>query len=129
MDLRFSLTKNEYDLMRILWESGKPMVKREIMEKCDPDRWSDTYLKKTLTCLLQKDALTTVGKTRVGGFTSRLYTPTLSQDEYHLSRYPISSPKSLVGLVGNYYNDSDEENRSELVTELEALLQSIKEND
>lgn len=128
MENKFDLTKSEYEVMKILWDNDIPMLKQDILEKSDRYKWNDNYLKKMLTVLYKKGAIESVGVVRVGKVDSRLYVPTMSEDEYNISKYPVQSMKAIASLVGSMYRSSADEKKEELVNELEELLKELKED-
>lgn len=127
MENKFDLTKSEYEVMKILWDNDIPMLKQDILEKSNRYKWNDNYLKKMLTVLYKKGAIESVGVVRVGKVDSRLYVPTMSEDEYNISKYPVQSMKAIASLVGSVYRSSDDDKKEELVNELEELLKELKE--
>ncbi len=127
MKKKFSLTKSEYEVMKILWDNNKPMLKLEILELANNHKWNDNYLKKMLTVLFKKGALESVGVQRVGKVNSRMYVPTMTEDEYNVSQYPVFNTATISNLVCNLYETSDAEKKSDLVNELEVLLNKFKD--
>lgn len=121
----FHLTNNEYKLMKILWNSDRPLAKYEILVSAKGHNWSDNYLKKMLTVLLNKGTIRPEGKVQVVKNYSRLYVPTMTEDEYNISRYPVNSIKTIAGLVDEVYESTDEKER--LISQLEQIVQELKE--
>ena len=126
MKCDFDLTKSEYEVMKILWDSNVPMLKQDILEISDQHKWNDNYLKKMLTVLYKKGALTSVGVVRVGKVNSRLYVPTVSEDEYNLSKYPVRSINIIASLVDDLYKNADDDGREKVISKLEDLLNEFK---
>lgn len=123
----FKLTKSEYEVMKILWDENRPMAKHEILAAGKDYTWQEGYLKKMLHVLLNKGAIKPVGKVLVTRNYARLYIPTMSEDEYNISQYPVHSLKTIAGLVNGVYGKSDEEEREELIAELEKIVEELKE--
>lgn len=126
MNCNFDLTKSEYEVMKILWDSGVPMLKQDILEISDQYKWNDNYLKKMLTGLFKKGAIKSVGVVRVGKVDSRLYVPTMSEDEYNISKYPVQSMNTIACLIDKLYKDSDDDKKKKVVNKLEDLLKELK---
>jgi len=49
----------------------------------------------------------------------------MTEDEYHISRYPVSSIKTIAGLVDELYENTDE--KEQLISQLEQIVQELKE--
>lgn len=126
MKSNFDLTKSEYEVMKILWDSGTPMLKQDILKISNQYKWNDNYLKKMLTVLFKKGAIKSVGVVRVGKVDSRLYVPTMSEDEYNISKYPVQSMNTIASLIDKLYKDSDDSKREEVISKLEDLLNELK---
>ena len=126
MKCDFDLTKSEYEVMKILWDSNVPMLKQDILKISDQYKWNDNYLKKMLTVLYKKGALTSVGAARVGKVNSRLYVPTVSEDEYNLSKYPVRSINIIASLVDELYKNADDDGKKKVIRKLEDMLDEFK---
>ena len=127
MKSNFDLTKSEYEVMKILWDSGTPMLKQDILKISNQYKWNDNYLKKMLTVLFKKGAIKSVGVVRVGKVDSRLYVPTMSEDEYNISKYPVQSMNTIASLIDKLYKDSDDDKKRKVINKLENLLKELKE--
>jgi Penicillinase repressor. len=129
MKKKLKLTKSEYELMKILWDKKRPMAKYEILEASINYKWKENYLKKMIHVLMDKGAIKAVGKIQVVKNYARLYIPTISEDEYNISQYPIHSLTVVAGLVGGLYEKADEKEKEELIIELEKLVENLKEKE
>lgn len=129
MKNKFKLTQSEYELMKILWDIKRPIAKHEILEASKVYEWKENYLKKMLNVLLNKGAITPVGKVRVVKNYARLYIPTVSEDEYNIAQYPIHSLKTIAGLVEGVYEESDKQEKDDLIAELEKIVEELKEKE
>jgi len=115
--------------MKILWDSDRPLAKHEILALVENEKWNDGYIKKTLTVLLSKGAIEVAGKVRVGKKYSRVYVPTMSEDNYIIKHYPVRSFNIFSGLVGRLYENSDNEEKEKLIKELEEIVNELRESD
>ena len=125
MNKSFKLTKSEYELMKILWDSSRPMAKHEILAASENYKWKENYLKKMLNTLFNKGAIKPVGRVLVTRNYARLYIPVMTEDEYNMLQYPVRSVKTIAGLVDGLYEKSDD--KEELITELEKIVRDLKE--
>jgi Penicillinase repressor. len=126
---KFKLTKSEYELMKILWDKKCPMAKYEILEASINYKWKENYLKKMIHILIDKGAIKAVGKIQVVKNYARLYVPTILEDEYNISQYPIHSVTVVAGLVGGIYAEADEGEKEKLIMELEKIVENLKERE
>lgn len=125
---KFRLTDNEYNMMSLLWDSGHPMAKYEILKEAEqPYGWSDAYVKKTLHDLEQKGAVTTNGKVRVGKRFSRYYLSVMTEDEYNLSCYPVHSADLVIGLLDQIYKEVGNDEKQELTDQLQKFIDDHKD--
>jgi predicted transcriptional regulator len=126
MKKMIKLTKSEYELMKILWSAERPLAKHEILAASTEYTWQENYLKKMLHMLLNKGAIKPVGKVQVVKNYTRLYLPTLTEDEYHIQQYPIHSLRAVAGLVNNLFEKSDKGEKEDFILELEQIVEDIK---
>lgn len=126
----FRLTKSEMELMEHLWKSGRPMTKAEIVDTAENRSWKASYTFRIINFLLEKGAIKVAGKVLSGRRYARLFTPTLTRDEYYvmmLQGNPIMTPASVTGLVSGALERADAEEKKNLIFELEQLLKEIRE--
>ncbi|MFP3153719.1 hypothetical protein LQZ18_04680 [Lachnospiraceae bacterium ZAX-1] len=102
------------------------MAKHEILVASKDYAWKENYLKKMIHVLLGKGVIKPVGKVQVVKNYARLYLPTISEDEYNISQYPVHSLKTVAGLVDNLYEKSDKEEREDFITKLEQIVEGIR---
>ncbi|MCC8160601.1 MAG: BlaI/MecI/CopY family transcriptional regulator [Oscillospiraceae bacterium] len=84
-----SVTDSEFELMKILWESDKPLTAQEIMERLESKEWKITTVSTLLTRLCEKGAADFEKRGR-----SHYYYPVFKETDYK-----ISATKSLVSRV------------------------------
>lgn len=77
---KYNLTKSEEEIMELLWETGRKMSSKEILdhfnEHCDKD-WKKQTLNTFLSRLLQSEFIERFSKDR-----KYLYAPLVSRAEY-----------------------------------------------
>lgn len=84
-----SITDSEFELMKILWESDRPLTAAEIMERLESKDWKITTVSTLLTRLCEKGAADFEKKGR-----THYYYPLLKENEYK-----VSATKSLIRRV------------------------------
>lgn len=78
------LTSKEYEIMKILWDSEKPLLISDIHMKAD--KIADNSLHPMINKLIQKGFIEVTGSVRVVKTVSRLYAPAVNLDEYAAMR-------------------------------------------
>lgn len=123
------LTEREMDIMRILWESEKPLVASEIT-KADSSLSSNT-VQSVLRKLLEKNFIEVADIVYSGTVLTRSYQPTISKKdlliEQFLNQY-ISNKSNipLPNLVATLLKH--EKNEKDTIAQLEQLLEERKKS-
>jgi predicted transcriptional regulator len=123
------LTEREMDIMRILWESEKPLVASEIT-KVDSSLSSNT-VQSVLRKLLEKNFIEVADIVYSGTVLTRSYRPTISKKdlliEQFLNQY-ISNNSNipLPNLVATLLKH--EKNEKDTIEQLEQLLEERKKS-
>lgn len=119
------LTKNEWILMEVLWDSGEPLVISEIQERLPEDvAWSYSTLQTRLGRMVKKGYLTYVQRGRI-----RFFEPLVSREECIADealsiedRMTMQASNALlVHLMRNAKDVSTEE-----IAELEELIENLR---
>ncbi|MDD5863511.1 MAG: BlaI/MecI/CopY family transcriptional regulator [Firmicutes bacterium] len=76
------LTKSEMEIMDVLWEAGKPLSRADLLEHSEEKTWKDSSVHILLNGLLQKGAIQEAGLVKRSKTFGRLFTPTLTREEY-----------------------------------------------
>ena len=92
------LTKSEMEIMDVLWESGKPMSRADLLAKSDEKTWKDSSVHILLNGLLQKEAIQEAGLVKRSKTYGRVFSPTMTREEYFAST--IFSHRHKPNLVG-----------------------------
>lgn len=76
------LTKSEMEIMDVLWESGKPMSRADLLERQEEKTWKDSSVHILLNGLLVKGAIREAGFVKRSKTYGRTFAPTLTREEY-----------------------------------------------
>lgn len=94
------LTKSEMEIMDVLWESGKPMSRADLLAKSDEKTWKDSSVHILLNGLLQKGAIQEAGLVKRSKTYGRVFSPTMTREEYFASTiFSHRHKPDLVGLI------------------------------
>ena len=92
------LTKSEMEIMDVLWESGKPMSRADLLAKSDEKTWKDSSVHILLNGLLQTEAIQEAGLVKRSKTYGRVFSPTMTREEYFAST--IFSHRHKPNIVG-----------------------------
>ena len=110
------LTKMEYEVMRVLWESDKPLSSREIMDSSAVEFKQSTV--QTVLRTLLKEGWIEVGNVSIHTkVLAREFIPVVSNEEY---------AQSLLGKKGKFSMASRLIQQTDNVEELERLGELIE---
>ena len=120
------LTKNELEIMDVLWEQQRPLSRGELLSLPKNKTWMDSSVHILLNSLLRKGAIREAGYAKCGKTSGRVYEAALSCAEYYITT--LSSTKvqpTLPQLLKAYLAavPLEEEQREEAL----ALLQKSKD--
>ena len=122
------LSNREYDIMQILWNSGKPMLASDIL-KADADMNINT-VQSTLRNLLSRNLVCVANIITSGKVLARTYAPVVSANEYILSELrsilPIESQRRAAFFEAYIQTCSDKELA---LYELEQMIQECRKNN
>ena len=76
------LTKSEMEIMDVLWESGQPMSRADLLARSDEKTWKDRSVHILLNGLLQKGAIQEAGLVKRTKTYGRVFAPTMTREEY-----------------------------------------------
>ena len=80
--LEMELTKSEMEIMDVLWDSGKPLSRSDLLERSDGKTWKDSSVHILLNGLLQKGAIREAGMVKRSKTYGRVFAPTMTREEY-----------------------------------------------
>ena len=124
------LTNKEYEIMKILWDSDRPLLISEILPKAD--NIADNSLHPMIKKLTKNGFIKVVGNVRVVKTTSRLYAPAISVDEYAAMQleniFKTSNKKLNLGNMVAYFA-KHHKNDDKVISELEDFIKKYKEEN
>jgi len=94
--VKHTTTDSEYQIMRILWKSEKPMTVADVVRELDGNDWTASTVSTFLQRLLKKEVIACDKKGK-----TNLYYPRLLQNEYDLSETENFLSKIYKGSVKN----------------------------
>lgn len=80
-----NLTKNELEIMDVMWEAGEPLSRGQLMERSVDKSWKSSSVHILLNSMLKKGAIYEAGFARCGKTCGRTYAPSVSVEEYYVS--------------------------------------------
>ena len=92
------LTKSEMEIMDVMWESGVPMSRADLLARSEEKSWKDSSVHILLNGLLQKGAIQEAGLVKRIKTYGRVFIPTLTREEYFATT--IFSHRHKPEIVG-----------------------------
>lgn len=80
-----NLTKNELEIMDVMWRVGKPLSRGQLMEESVDKSWKSSSVHILLNSMLKKGAILEAGFARCGKTCGRTYAPNITVEEYYVS--------------------------------------------
>ena len=97
------LTKNEIEIMDVLWREGRPLSRGEILGLSADKTWMDSSVHILLNSMLKKGAIREAGFVKCGKTCGRVYEAALSCEEYHVSTFASTKKKPSFPAVLRAY--------------------------
>ena len=76
------LTRSEMEIMDMLWNSGVPLSRSDLLARQDEKTWKDSSVHIMLNGLLRKGAIREAGFVKRTKTFGRTFAPTLTREEY-----------------------------------------------
>lgn len=76
------LTRSEMEIMDVLWESGKPVSRADLLSRSEDKSWKDSSVHILLNGLLNKGAIREAGLIKRSKTYGRVFIPTMTREEY-----------------------------------------------
>ena len=92
------LTKSEMEIMDVLWESGTPLSRSDLLARSEEKTWKDSSVHILINGLLQKGAIREAGVVKRSKTYGRIFAPTLTREEYFAAT--IFSHRHKPEIVG-----------------------------
>ena len=107
------LTRNEIEIMDVLWKEDRALSRGEILSLSGDKTWMDSSVHILLNSMLKKGAIREAGFVKCGKTCGRVYEAALSCEEYHASTLDSTKarpdPAELVRAYVSAYGMSEEE--------------------
>ncbi len=121
------LTNKEYEIMKILWNSEKPLLISDILIQAT--NIANNSLHPMIKKLIKNGFIKVVGNVKVVKTTSRLYAPAISVDEYAAMQleeiFKTSNKKLNLGNMVSYFAKNHQKDEK-VITELEEFIKNYK---
>ena len=92
-----TLSKNELEIMRLMWEEKRPFSRTEIIAASPNRSWKDSSIHILLNSLLKKEAIIIDGFVRTGKNYGRTYVSAITEEEYVAEQLTQSMPVVEAG--------------------------------
>lgn len=126
----FVLTKNEREIMELLWREKRPLSRSEIIALSVNRSWKANSIHILLNQLLDKGAIEVNGFIKTGKNYGRTFTAALTEQQYQVMQfrtsagYARSKTSALVNLVSTLVDG--EELNEQTLDRLKELLDKKK---
>ncbi len=119
------LTKNEIEIMDVLWKESRPLSRGEILNLSEDKTWMDSSVHILLNSMLKKGAIREAGFVKCGKTCGRVYEAAITCEEYYASTFDStkkrpSLPKLMSAFISNEGIDA------KTIAELERILENEK---
>ena len=102
------LTRSEMEIMDVLWESGEPLSRSDLLEKSENKSWKDSSVHILLNGLLAKGAIREAGLVKRSKTYGRTFAPTLTREEYFATTiFSHRCKPEIVGLFAALLSRED----------------------
>ena len=119
------LTKSEMEIMDVMWESGVPMSRADLLARSEEKTWKDSSVHILLNGLLQKGAIQEAGLVKRSKTYGRVFTPTLTREQYFANTIFCHRHKpQVVGLFAALL-----EREEVTASDLEQLAELIRQKE
>ena len=113
------LTRSEMEIMDVMWESGVPMSRADLLARSEEKTWKDSSVHILLNGLLQKGAIQEAGLVKRSKTYGRVFSPTLTREQYFANTIFCHRHKpQVVGLFAALL-----EREEVTVSDLDQLIQ------
>lgn len=126
----FTLSKNELDVVTLLWKEGRALSRTDIIELSTAKTWKASSIHILLNSLLKKGAIKVEGFVQTGKNYGRTYAAAVTQEEYAAMQFTKNVPSQTVNkenlpkLFTALINADDVDN--DLLDELQIILNQKK---
>lgn len=119
------LTKNEIEIMDVLWREDRPLSRGDILAISTDKTWMDSSIHILLNSMLKKGALKEAGFVKRGKTCGRVYGAALTCEEYYISTFDSTKRKpELAKLLRAYFETNMVDAKT--LAELEQIINEEK---
>ncbi|MEN3005002.1 BlaI/MecI/CopY family transcriptional regulator [Dehalobacterium formicoaceticum] len=119
------LTKNEQEIMDVLFREGRPLSRTEIVKLSVDKSWKDSSIHILLNSLLKKGAIREAGFIKTGRSYGRIFEPTETSEDYYAELLANAAKKTSLPLfLSKLFNSQDI--GKETIQELESIINKKK---
>jgi predicted transcriptional regulator len=93
----FTLSKNEFEVVSLLWQENRPLSRTEIIALSPDKSWKASSIHILLNSLLKKEAISIAGFVRTGKNYGRTYIAAVSQEHYTAMQLTKTMPSASRG--------------------------------
>ena len=102
------LTRSEMEIMDVLWNTGVPQSRADLLEHSEEKTWKDSSVHILLNGLLAKGAIREAGFVKRSKTFGRTFAPTLTREEYFATTIFCHNHKpEIVGLFAALLSRDD----------------------
>lgn len=119
------LTKNEIEIMDVLWHEQRPLSRGEILRLSEDKTWMDSSVHILLNSMIKKGAIREAGFIKCGKTCGRVYEAALSCEEYYVSTFNSTRQEPDFAKLLSAYIDKHGMD-AEKAGELRAILDQLQ---
>lgn len=128
---KFNLTKKEYQIMKVLWNSDKPLLVSDILSMTD--NIAENSVHPMINSLIKKGYIKVVGSMKVSKTNSRLYIANITVDEYaaiELNEIFDSTGKSpdISNLLMYFSKHRKKKQNENFINQLQEFIDNYKQD-
>ena len=126
----FVLTKNEQEILELMWEQSRPLTRTEIITLSPERSWKASSIHILLNKLLEKEAIAVDGFIKTGKNYGRTYSPSITRNEYEkmlLKQHYKNGKLSIGEMVATLIDDEAVDDS--VIDELEAIIKKRRSKD
>jgi len=120
------LTKNEQEIMDVLWKEGRPLSRIEIVRLSINKSWKDSSIHILLNSLLEKGAIREAGFIRTGKGYGRTFEPTECSEVYYAELLANIAKKTNISMFFSALF-KDEDITKDTIQKLEDIINKKKQ--
>ncbi len=128
-NLSFTLTKNEQEVMGLMWAQDRALSRSEIIELSTERSWKKSSVHILLNSMLNKGAIKVDGYVRTGKNYGRTYSAAVTREEYQVIQLKYGMPfmtktPAITDIVSALITEDID---GETLVKLEAILQARRD--